>query len=195
MGTTTMGRLAWAGSTATRQDNTPGESNVPPGCSAASTASNPDFNSNISSGVINKPCSEQCAAASSSRTPTPGTGAARKRSLHGSSSSFRPFAQTPNPLTAPDRCSVNISRDNSHFQTKTCSTALRNAAEGSRRKSPFPGFPAHVHTSPALPPRRGDSGVPSAVQSHDTPLTRFEPRYTAPRDAFSGAESLIERKK
>lgn len=172
-----------------------GESSSPRSCSAASPACNPDFNSNISSGVINKPCSEQHTAASSSRTPNPGTGAARKRSLYGSSSRFRTSAQSPNPLTAPDRSSVNISRDGSHFQTKTCSPARRKAAEGSRRKSPFPGFPAHVHSSPALPPRPGDSEVPSAAQSPDTPLTRFKPRYAAPRDAFAGAEPLIERKK
>lgn len=83
VGALTVAALTRTGSTATLTGQRSGGKRRSLSCSAASPASNPDFNSNISSGVINKPCSEQHTAASSSRTPAPGTGAARKRSLYG----------------------------------------------------------------------------------------------------------------
>lgn len=172
----------------------------PPATALPALPSKPDFNSNVSSGVINKPCNPLlqragAAAASAGRNPNPPRHRGREEAFRKLLGSFRPFAQTRNPLTAPDLFPANISSKSLRFQTKTSSPSTQTAsAEGSVAKEPVSWISSsRPHFKPALPPRRGASGVlPVILQPPHPALTPFKRSYAERGSAFAGTDSLTK---
>lgn len=125
----------------------------PPATALLALPSKPDFNSNVSSRVINKPCNlllqrAGVPAASAGRNPNP----PRHR---GHEEAFRGQEAALDPLHKPETHLLLLISFQQIFPVRTVTFKQKHPPPALRqqtlwreawRRSPFPGFPAHVHT-------------------------------------------------
>lgn len=194
-----MGTLAWAGGRASRHGRPHGttlraKATFLPATALPALPSKPDFNSNISSGVINKPCNPLLQragvpAASVSRNPNP-------LRHQGCEEVFRKQAAAVEALRKPEtRSLLPISfRQIFPLSNKNIlpGTQAANPAEGSVEKEPVSWLSSsRPHFKPALLPRRGESGVLSVILEPQHPtFTQFKQSYAEPSNASVGTDSL-----